>query len=394
MFNRNRQRLFDVIGGGLVVLTAYESMQWSGDMETTFLQESSFWWLTGVEEAGWKVIVDGSRRRTTLVRPDRTDIEVFFGGTGSDEDIAALSGADEIITMNEFEPMLRQLHRKHSVVQTVSEQRSHGFILNPASKQLTATLKRIFDAVQDCTQAVNKLRAIKQPDELRSMQRAIDLTVDAFQHIHDNLADYKNECEIDAEFTYRFRRAAATHAFQPVVAAGARTCTIHYFANNQKITARDLIVMDVGARVDGFSADVARTYCRNPTKRQRAVHAALEKAHFAIIELIAPGVSVAEYLVKADNIMKEALMSIGVLGSMTDDDAYHRYSPHAIGHGLGIDPHDSLGAPRIFEPGMVITVEPGIYITEEGIGMRIEDDILVTSNGHKNLSGKLSTALN
>jgi Xaa-Pro aminopeptidase len=394
MFKQNRQRLFDVMGGGLIVLTAYDAVQWSGDMETVFLQESTFWWVTGIEEAGWKAILDGSRHRVTLVRPQRSDIEVFFGGGDSDEALMERSGADEVISANDFEPLLRQLHRKHSVVQTIAEQRSHGFVANPAGKHLTATLKRIFDGVQDCTQQVNRLRAIKQPYELVALQRAIDLTVDAFHYISDHLSEFKNECEIDAEFTYRFRRAAATHAFQPVVAAGPRTCTIHYFANNQKIGARDAIVMDIGARVDGYSADIARTYCRNPTKRQRAVHIAIETAHFSIIELIAPGVSVIDYLAKADVIMKEALISLGLLGDVNDNEAYRRYFPHAISHGLGIDPHDSLGAPRVFEPGMVITVEPGIYIPEEGIGMRIEDDILVTATGHKNLSGKLPTALN
>ncbi|MGB4762299.1 MAG: aminopeptidase P family protein [Candidatus Saccharimonas sp.] len=394
MFSRNRQRVFEAMGGSLVVVTAYDLLQWSGDMEVPFLQESSFWWLTGIEEPGWKAILDGARHRTILVRPEREPIEVVFGGSLTDEQVLQLTGANEVIAMNDFEPMLRQLHRRHSTVYTLAESRAHGFVLNPAGKQLTSVLKRIFDSVQVCSQQVNKLRAIKQPDEIAALQQAIDLTIEAFEHIHEHMSEYRNECEIEAEFTYRFRRAAAVHAFQPVVAAGPRACMIHYFANNQKVGARDPIVMDIGARVNGYSADIARTYCRNPTKRQKAVHAAIERARNQIIELIEPGRSVAEYLAKADDIMKEQMIELGLLSDKADDKTYRHYFPHAIGHGLGVDPHDSLGAPRFMEPGMVLTVEPGIYIPEEGIGMRLEDDVLVTDDGHRNLSAKLPTAIN
>ncbi|MGB4768193.1 MAG: aminopeptidase P N-terminal domain-containing protein [Candidatus Saccharimonas sp.] len=394
MFERNRHRLFDSMGGALIILTAYDLMQSSGDMEATFLQESSFWWLTGIEEAGWKVILDGTRQRTTLVRPKRDWITEAFGGGASDAEILALSGANEIIEMQEFEPRLRQLHRKHSTVYSLAEQRAHGMVLNPANKNLKLILKRIFDSTQECSQQIHRLRAIKQPDEIAAIERATNLTVEAFLHVGAHLAEYKNECEIDAEFTYRFRRAAAIHAFQPVVASGVRASTIHYFANNHKIAARDAIVIDVGARVDGYSADVARTYCRNPTKRQRAVHAAIVSVSEQCIELIQPGASVAEYLHKSDEIMKQALHGLGLLDDVTDDDRYRAYFPHAIGHGLGVDLHDSLGGPRVFEPGMILTVEPGIYIPDEGIGMRIEDTILVTETSNRNLSGKLPTLIN
>ena len=154
-----------------------------------------------------------------------------------------------------------------------------------------------------------------------------------------------------------------------------------------------MVLIDIGARVGGYSADVTRTYCLNPTKRQKAVHAALEKAHQAIITLIAPGLPIAEYIDSVDEIMKQALYELGLLDDMSDQEAYRKYFPHAISHGLGIDTHDSLGRPRYLETGMVLTVEPGIYIPEEGIGVRIEDDILVTATGYENLTAALPTSL-
>ncbi len=149
--------------------------------------------------------------------------------------------------------------------------------------------------------------------------------------------------------------------------------------------------MDVGAFYGGYAADISRTYVKGePTKRQAAVHQAVEVAHHRIIKLIEPMLSVEEYQRSVDKIMKEALDSIGL---QSDDTGLRKYFPHAISHGLGIDVHDSLGAPKYFETNMVLTVEPGIYIPEENIGVRIEDDILVTANGRKNLSAALSTGL-
>jgi Xaa-Pro aminopeptidase len=152
-------------------------------------------------------------------------------------------------------------------------------------------------------------------------------------------------------------------------------------------------VIDIGARINGYAADVTRTYAIKPSKRQQAVHAAVQNVHQRIIELLKPGLLVADYARTVDEIMKDALQTLGLLDRRDDETTYRKYFPHAVSHGLGVDVHDRLGSPRYFEPGMVITVEPGIYIPEEGIGVRIEDDILITETGHDNLTRKLSTDL-
>jgi Xaa-Pro aminopeptidase len=152
--------------------------------------------------------------------------------------------------------------------------------------------------------------------------------------------------------------------------------------------------MDVGAEVDGYAADITRTYAKGkPTKRQTQIHEVVRAAHHDIIDIIEPGLSIEDYLKQVDTRMKRALMEVGLLKYENDTDTYRKYFPHAISHGLGIDVHDSLGGAKYFEPNMVLTVEPGIYIPEEGIGVRIEDDILVTESGNRNVSAKLSTEL-
>lgn len=393
MYEANRQRLIDMLDGGLLVISAYDAMQLSGDMAAPFLQEASFFWLTGITEPGWKLIVESSRRHTTLVRPQRSEIDIIFNGQSDDGEIKRVSGINQIISHDEFEPTLRRLSQSHPMVRTIIDETQYDFTPNPAGRDLVATLRRIFSSVQDCSLAIHKLRAIKQPDEIKKMQRAIDLTAKAFGEVRQLLETQKSEAEVEAEFSYRFRRASATHAYAPIVASGRNACTLHYESNNAKINSRSMVLIDIGARVDGYSADITRTYCVNPTTRQREVHAAVERAEKAIIDLIKPGLPVSEYALESDRIMKRALQSIGLLDDLNDETTFRKYFPHAISHGLGVDTHDSLGKPRTLEPGMVLTVEPGIYIPEEKIGVRIEDDILVTENGHRNLSKKLPTSL-
>ena len=380
--------------GALYVFAGYEAMQLSGDMSAPFLQESNFWWLTGIEEPGWRAIVDTAPHgRTILVRPDVSETHRIFEGGLSDSEAIDISGADDVISDKEFEACLRQLARKRSLVYTIDVKHQHDFVLNPAQQNLVSVLKRCFTAVEDCSRKLAELRAIKDPEEIRRMRAAAKLTCEAFAEVREDLAGMRREHDIEAEFTYLFGKRGAGHAYAPIVASGKNACTLHYGKNSDKLTARNPVLIDIGARVSGYSADVTRTYCLNPTKRQKTVHAALEKAHQRCIELLGPDVLVADYFSGVDEIMKDALQEIGVLSDRTDDDTYRRYFPHSVSHGLGVDTHDSLGRPRYFRPGMVLTVEPGIYLPDEGIGMRIEDDILITATGTDNLTGSLSTSL-
>ena len=235
------------------------------------------------------------------------------------------------------------------------------------------------------------MRAIKQPSEIKALEHAAKLTVDAFEAVKQQIATYKYEYEIEADFTAWFRRHDARHAYEPIVAAGQAATTLHYIGNNQPFHAKDLVLIDIGARKDGYCADVTRTYAkRQPSKRQVAVHHAVTEAQTEIIGLLRPGLSVREYHEQVDKIMVRACKQIGLVA--TDDETLiRRYMPHAVSHGLGIDTHDALGRPTEFVESMVLTVEPGIYIPEEGVGVRIEDDILVTAQGHRSLTGRLST---
>lgn len=394
-FKSNRERLAKACVGEVIVLTAYTQTQRSGDAAFGFEQEANFWWLTGVNDPDWQLLFDTKARKSWLVAPAVDDVHLIFDG-GLVPDIAIeQSGVDGVLNQPEAKAKMIEYARQGRIVATLGRDAHadhYNFALNPAPVKLHRTLSRQFNEVRDILPVLAKLRAIKQPAELAAMQSAIDMTIDAFIDVRQRLESFGSEYAVEAEFSYYFRRhGAAGHAYDPIVAAGDHACTLHYDTNGAALKSGELLLLDIGARHQGYAADITRTYAiGTPTARQVAVHRAVQQAQQKIIALIAPGESVRQYLESADEIMKQALLSLGLMDTSA---AFRRYFPHAVSHGLGVDVHDSLGAPDVFMPGMVLTVEPGIYIPEEAIGVRIEDDILVTDTGNRNLSDRLSTDL-
>ena len=396
-FSANRERVYDALKGGILVVPAYMQLQRGNDAAFRFEQEANFWYLTGIDYPDWLLFMDGKRRRAWLVAPHVEEHHELFDGSMPRSEAQRVSGIEDIIDQRQADSWLRQAARAHQLAYIVDhpQHSEHfGFSLNPAVRETREKLLRIFAKVEDFRLELARLRAIKQPAEITAMQAAIDLTVQAFKEVQANLSSYAYEYQVETAFTAHFRsHGAEGHAYDPIVAAGHNACTLHYNRNNAKLKKGQLLLLDIGARHQGYAADITRTYAVGaPTKRQKQVHDAVAEAQKQIIALIEPGLPLDEYQRSVDAIMQQALMGLGLIKDAEDPD-YRRYFPHAISHGLGIDVHDALGRPRTLQPGMVLTVEPGIYIPVEKIGVRIEDDILVTDKGHKNMSAKLSTAL-
>lgn len=396
-FEENRTRAMRLLEGGVLVISAYAAMQRSYDAAFRFEQEANFWYLTGIEKPDWWVILDASRGKSWLVAPDVDPVHALFDGALSFEEAQRISGIDTVLTRAAADDLLKQTARQHQLVYTVDQPEradTFDFVLNPAPRDMHEWLARRFTGVQDFRGKLAKLRAVKQPLEIKTIEAAIAITAHTLNSVRANLAEYHYEYEIEADITRGFRYAgAAGHAYDPIVASGKNACTLHYGDNVGKLAKKSLVLIDVGAQVQHYAADITRTYAYGElTKRQQAVHEAVQFAHQDIIALLRPNLSVKEYSEQVDVRMKQALVELGLI-TPTDDERYRQYFPHSISHGLGLDVHDSLGAPYAFEPGMVLTVEPGVYIPEEQIGVRIEDDILITDAGSRNLSAKLPISL-
>lgn len=393
-FRGNRESLLDALKkGALVVMTGYGEMQRTADSSIYFEQEANFWYLTGIDAPDWWVVLDGASGSQWLVAPDTSETQRVFDGSLDDETAYEVSGIKTVLPRDEALRRLRELTKHHSVVYTTEQPRhikEHAtFQLNHAQAELKKTLERMFQNVQSCNRELATLRTIKQPPEIMGIERAVKITAEAFEAVKPLLGTARHEYELDAVLGFEIRRRGAVHAYDPIVAAGQNACTLHYVRNDAPLRRRDLVLFDVGARVSGYAADISRTYALGtPTKRQIQVHEAVRVAQQECIRLLRPGLRFDEYQTASEQIMRAALESLAL-----PTERYRGYFPHAMGHGLGIDVHDVLVGYDSFQPGMVLTVEPGLYVKEEGIGVRIEDDILITDAGHRNLSAGLSTAL-
>lgn len=388
-YAKRRQALCQAIGDGALYVTAHQPMQRRHDMAYPFSQEANFRYLTGIVAPDWRLLLLAGE--AFLVRPELTEVQKLFDGFLRDGAALEMSGADAVISQAQARTRLEALPAG-TPVWTLLPESEATMALNPAPRQLVKELRTMGHVAKDCRAQLAQLRAIKSDSEIACIQQAVDDTIAAFETVRQQLERYQFEYEIEADMTRTLRqRGASGHAYDPIVAAGENACTLHYSANQAPVRPGDMVLLDVGAEVEGYAADITRTYATRPTERQRAVHAAVREAQRAIIAMIQPGGSVRDYVEAADRRMRQALEELGLLQPGDDAQRLRAYYPHATSHGLGLDVHDSLGAPVAFAPGMVLTVEPGIYIEAEGIGVRIEDDVLVTSDGVRVLSRELST---
>lgn len=391
-FARNRDNLAHAVSGGLIVVTAYKALQRGADAAHDFEQEANFWYLSGIEEPDWWLIIDGTRRKSWLVPPQVDDVQQIFEGSLAGEQARRISGIDEVIDRDEASRMLREAAVSRQIVYTAEQpsailKHAH-FVPNPAQTELSHWLGRIFKDVRDCGRELAELRTTKQPEEITAIKKAIATSVKGFQAVRESLSSLKYEYEVEALLSYEFRKRGATgHAYSPIVACAGNACTLHYNANTDKLKKSTLLLIDVGARQSGYAADITRTYALGtPTRRQIEVHNAVRQVYDRSLELYRPGMELKELQEKSDEYMIEALQSLGLYANQDD---LRRYFPHALGHGLGIDVHDPLKGHSALRANMVLTLEPGIYIPEENIGVRLEDDILITDDDHEVLSRTL-----
>ncbi|MEA1973587.1 MAG: aminopeptidase P N-terminal domain-containing protein, partial [Candidatus Cloacimonadota bacterium] len=233
---------------------------------------------------------------------------------------------------------------------------------------------------------VSPLRLIKEESEINELQKAIDVTAAGLEEVFKNIKPGMKEYQAEAILYHEMqKRDTRFWGFTPIVASGKNATTLHYIDNCHEINDNELVLFDVGALSNNYSADISRTFpvAEKFNNRQKEIYSKVLKIQKEIIEMVKPGVALKELIDKTVDLMKIALKELKLIDN---DDDYKKYYMHGVGHFLGMDTHDLGDRDAILEAGNVITVEPGIYIKEEKIGIRIEDDILVTEKGSKILS--------
>lgn len=401
-FAANRERLKNLFTGTApIVLTAHGLLQKSADEFYPFRQDSNFWYLTGCAEHDVILVMD--KDKEYLIVPSRDPIIEAFDGAINTEALAATSGIKDIVGEKEGWQRLNARLKKVQHVATLAANKPYiehsGMYSNPARASLIVRMKEANPELKllDLRQHLSHMRMIKQPQEVEALRGAIDATIDTLKEVTrpSRLLKYGYEYELEADITRGFRRRGAQgHAFSPIVASGERACTLHHIANDGQLSSDELAVLDVGAQYQNYCADITRTVSLGgqPTRRQQQIHQAVAEVQDYAYSLLRPGVDLQSYEKQIEKFMGEKLRELGLVKSINSE-AVRQYFPHATSHFLGLDAHDAGDYGQPLSAGMVITVEPGIYVKEESIGIRIEDDILITESGIEILTSRLPRQL-
>lgn len=395
----NRQRLRSLFQGTApIVLTASARLQ-KGIDESFFRQDGNFRYLTGLTDPDLILVLD--KDREYLILPEQSQYELDFHGAINEEVYTQISGIQTVYDAKSGWKKLGSRLKKVKHIATLAPPPAYvevyGFFTNPARTHLLERIKTYNEQVEllDLRQHFAVMRMVKQEPELQAINRAIDVTITTLKSVKRKLQKYSYEYQIEADITHGYRwKGSEGHAFDPIVAGGKNAAIIHSMKNESSLDPKGLVLLDVGAQVAGYAADISRTYSMsgNPTKRQRQVYDAVIEVQKYATDLLKPGVIIRDNEKLVEQFMGEKLRSLGLIKNVEHDEI-RRYFPHATSHHMGIDVHDVADYERPLEPNMVLTVEPGIYIPEESIGVRIEDDVLITSAGTMSLTEKLSRDL-
>lgn len=397
-FTQNRRRLLELAQiSGPIVVPANGLLQRNGDSTFPFRQDSNFYYLTGLNEPDLVLVVD--ENGSYLIVPDRDQARTAFDGPVNLSELSK-SGIREILDdkagWEKLKDSVRNANSLATLEPTSSYNRQHGMFTNPARARLIRKLRRLAPSAE--IKFVNKLlaemRMFKQAPEIEQIQKAISITSNGIKNITGELGSFNYEYEIEAALTANFRSSGtAGHAFQPIIASGKNACTLHNVTNGSKLTRDELVTIDVGAEVNNYAADITRTLAiGRPTSRQMQVFDAVLAAQNYALELLKPGIYLKDYEQKVASFLGGKMMELGLIKTK-DGENIRKYYPHATSHFLGLDVHDVGDYSKPLAENMVITCEPGIYIPEEAIGVRIEDDVLITKNGNVILSGGLPREL-
>jgi len=394
LFIQNRKDLYAILeNNSIVILFSGKPPHKSNDAYYKFEVNRNFYYLTGIQREN--IIFMALKHQDKVeeylfIEKNDPILEKWVGAKISVEETTAISGIKTILYQEDFKlKLVRLLSTASNSIENVCFDLSRyawcdvDNIPSTFSKELLS--KYPYLHVSDVSRLLIQLRSIKKPLEIDQIKKAIDITNEGIKHMMINAKPGMKECEFEAYFDFILKSKGAEHAFDTIAASGINGTILHYVKNNRVVQDNDLILFDLGANINNYCADISRTFPVNGvfTERQKAIYNVVLSSMKEVINHMKPGVSMGELNIVAKKYLAQGSMEIGLINALDEIDQYYY---HSIGHPLGLDTHDVGDRDIILQPGMVYTCEPGLYIDKEGIGIRIEDDILITEDGNINLS--------
>lgn len=399
LFIHNRQNFIKHLKPkSIAVLNANDIMPTNADGAMGFIQNSDLYYLSGIDQEETILVLfpdfpDEEYREILFLRETNAEIEIWEGHKYTQEEAGEASGIKKIFWLSQFNKILNSLmaEAEHVYLNTNEHIRAEVRVETRDARFIKYCQQHYpLHHYERLAPIMHHLRAIKSAKEIEVMQQACDITEKAFRRALQFVKPGVMEYEIEAEYIHEFiRNRSRGFAYQPIIASGKNACVLHYIANNQECKDGELLLMDVGAEYANYNADMTRTIPVNGrfTDRQKQVYNAVIKVQREALQMLRPGNVIKEYHKEIGKIMESELISLGLLDQNEvekqdkDSPLYRKYFMHGTSHHLGIDVHDVGNIYRKFEAGMVFTVEPGIYIREEGLGIRLENNVVITEDG-------------
>lgn len=403
IFIQNRKRFASQLQkNSIAIFVSNDEVPSNGDAIYRFKQNSDVFWLSGITQEDSMVILfpdnpDPKYREVlVLVRPNELK-EKWDGKRLRVKEAQDISGIKTIVWVDSLDGLLQPwIHLADNIYLDSNENDRKASLVRSRDYRFIDEMKSRYPMHNYLRAAkiMKELRAIKTAFEVEVLQQAIDITDNTFRRLLQFIKSGVMEYEIEAEIYHSFLSQRATgEAYGSIIASGDRARTLHYVSNNQECKDGELILMDFGAEYGGYCADLTRTIPVNGkfTRRQKTVYNACLHLHDYAKSLLKPGISILDYTDKVGEEATQQFLKIGLLKKTEvknedpENRAYRKYLYHGISHHLGVDVHDLGTRTEPIKAGMVFTVEPGIYIEEEQMGIRIENNLWITKNGNKDL---------
>lgn len=403
IFIQNRKRFADKMKkNSIAIFNSNDELPTNGDALHRFKQNTDLVWLTGVVQEETMLILfpdnidEKFREVLVLTRPNELK-EKWDGHRLRKEEATAISGISTIVWLDTLDSVLQPwIHAADTIYLNTNENDRKANWVPVRDYRYAELMKQQYPLHQyeRSAKILKELRAIKSSLEIEVMQKAMDITENAFKKVMQFVQPGVMEYEIEAEVLHSFLMQRATGpAYSSIIASGDRARTLHYVENNNECKAGELILMDFGAEYGNYCADLTRTIPVSGkfTRRQKTVYNACLHLHKYAASILKPGISILDYTEKVGDEATVVFQKIGLLkksdikNETTENRAYRKYLYHGISHHLGIDVHDLGTRTEPIKAGMVFTIEPGIYIEEEQMGIRIENNFWVTKTGNKDL---------
>jgi len=402
--------------GSVALLLGARLATRSHDTQYPFRQDSDFWYLTGFNHPQAVAVLrtDGGAPYTLFVEPRNRDAETWTGYRPGIEGAKRDYGADQAFEIGDFEKELPGiLSKAKQIYHVLGRERDLDAKLAEILGDMRLRSRQGFEPasiIADPRNLLHEMRLRKEPAELDIMRQAAAITAEAHFEAARLAGEGRFEYELAAILEYSFRRLGASGpAYTTIVGSGANATTLHYTANDKQLASGELVLIDAACELEGYASDVTRTYPVDGSMEgpARALYEVVLTAQEASLQACRPGTTLEKIHDTAVRSLVEGLVDLGLLGGDVDEliaeESYRPYYMHRTSHWLGLDAHDvgnySVGGkPRVLEPGMVFTVEPGLYIAADdesagaefrGIGIRIEDDVVITADGYENLTAAI-----